>query len=128
MAAQTPIPVGTSTPVMLWPCNCGSQYLKVTAYGGTVGTDGCYIVESGSAGLAQTCSNNVAPSPAPNAASGAQTGDFVATGPGNPLIYNSTTGPGWSAPQQATAWMGGSLWGVCTAGGMTMTVEGIRPK
>lgn len=129
-AGATPQPVGTATPVQIVPPNCGYSYLKLFAFGGTAGTDGCYVTYGGSPGISGTAPSTTASAAVnlPNPDVGNKIGDFVPTGPSNPLIYNATMGPGWSAPQTSTSWMGGAVWAECTTSGMTMSWVGVHPK
>lgn len=108
--SATPIAVGTSTPVKIIACGSGPNYIKFNVFGGTLGTDGCYITVSSS--LASPCA---AASPAPNAST--KVGDFAPTGgtnaPSNPLVYNY-------ANQVGAYWMNGEWDAVCTAATMTV--------
>ena len=107
----TPAAVGTSTPVKVLGCSAAA-YIDFAVTGGTVGTDGCYVMP------APAQSPCAAATPAPNA--GTKLGYFIATG-----------GAGWAHtpinfPTQAGYNVMGSEWdAVCSAGSMSVSVTTI---
>lgn len=71
--SATPTSIGSTTPVAIATCSATNVfYMDVQVKGGTVGTDGCYMMPSG---VASPCA---AASPAPNSSTGV--GYFLPSG------------------------------------------------